>query len=54
MKDQKLMMDRMDVRTILTGSGKINVLGSVLLEPYQIKLISNLGSGEFEEDQLTK
>ena len=46
--------ERMDVRSMVTNAGNINVLSNVLLEPYQIKLISQFKTKSDDETKLAK
>lgn len=50
----KAIHQRMDIRNIIINSGNINVLSNVLLEPYQMKLISYLKKEEDENTQDVK
>jgi hypothetical protein len=48
-KHMEIIAERMDIGNIVTNSGNINVLSNVLMEPYQMKIISHFKRNDDDE-----
>jgi len=48
----KVLAERMDVGTIVTSCGNVNLLSNVLMEPYQMKIISQFKKSGGDETKL--
>lgn len=47
------MADRLDIRNIMNSEANINILSNVLMEPYQMKIISHVKKGQDDSTKLT-
>lgn len=50
----KIVAERMDVCSVVTNSGYMNLLSNILLEPYQMKLITQYKSRHIQQRDTTK
>jgi len=48
-KHMQIIAERMDIGNIVTNSGNIKVLSNVLMEPYQMKIISHFKRNDDDE-----
>lgn len=50
----KIVGERLDIGSMVTNCGNVNLLSNVLLEPYQMKIISHFKRGKKEQTKIAR
>lgn len=50
----KILSERMDMGSMVTNCGNVNLLSNILLEPYQMKIMSHFKHGKNDETRIAK